>query len=223
MMQHWTHEQWIAFYGIVTAGCAALALLGLAVRSVRGWTAPAHGAYADSTVVRRVDPRPTLALAAARGPRITDAQVLEHERRWRAAVAWDRPTEVLEHLAPGPGSLTDLAAAGPGELKRIVHADLIDPDVHAWFVEVFDRPAHTPHRDEALELDEGGALTRFRAALDPAMRKAHLWEIQGRGHAGHDSARQILDHWRAGTDTGAWPVVVPIGGQLPDESVLVSA
>lgn len=209
--ESWEPSQWVAFAGLLTAGLAALALLILAVRSVRAWRTP------TTYYARRPDPRPTLALAAER-VRVSGTDVLGY--RWspidfgypdNGVIVVD-PTDVAEHLAAGPGSLTDLAAITHGMLERI---ELVDDVVHRWFVEAFDRPAHVPGRDEARELDEGGALTRFRAGIESAMRTAHLWEIQGRGVAGHDSARMALDHWRAGTATGEWAIVPPVGGRLP--------
>lgn len=214
----WTPSQWVAFAGLLTAGLSALSLLTLAARSVRAWRTP-QTYYAQRPVAR-----PTLALAAER-VRVSGTDVLGY--RWNperyGATAIDfgypdndvivvDPTDVAEHLASGAGSLTDLAATGPGLLERV---ELVDAETRRWFVEAFDRPAHVPGRDEAGELDEGGVLTRFRAAVESSMRTAHLWEIQGRGHAGHDSARMTLDDWRAGTCTGEWPMVPPVGGLLP--------
>lgn len=194
-MPHWTSEQWYAFTGILTAGLAAVALLAMAVRAVRGWTAPAH-AYA----VCGPAPRPTLALAARRAsvPTLQPAPL--------EVIRIDPlPADVAEHVAPGPGSITSLLREEGHCAPRVDSA--IDPDVRRWFAEAFDRPAHAPLRDEAGILDEGGVLTRFRAAVEPAMRTAHLWEIQGRGVNGHTSARQVLDRWRIDTPTGEYPLV----------------
>jgi len=232
-MHAWTQDQWIAFCALSAAGVALVALAALAIRAVRGWTAPAHapaGAFglyyvADAPERQRQATVWKYAPAAAieagyPRPRYTDADAEDFKRRWREAQATrphalavlDDSPEVVEHLAPGPGSLTALRDVGPGVL------DDLDRDFREstaqWLADLLDRPAHVPARDEARELDEGGVLTRFHTAIEGAMRKAHLWEIQGRGVAGHDSARMTLDHWRAGTDTGAWPVVVPIGGTL---------
>lgn len=235
MITTWTHDQWVAFAAILAAGVGALGLAALAIRHVRAWTAPAG---VDAVLSRReialrhargwaleagYEPRPTLQLAAQR---ITNDELDESRARWQAIHAADAtatlaphvdPTgdEITAHLAPGPGSLTDLAEVGPGAIVRITHADLIDPEVHRWFAEAFDRPAHVPKRTEAAPLDEGGVLTRFHTATEAAFRKARRWEIEGRGLNGHTSGRTMLDAWRAGTDTGAWPVVVPVGGRLP--------
>lgn len=121
-------------------------------------------------------------------------------------IAVDPTADVLAHVAPGPGSLTTLAEVGQGSLITITHADLVDPEVAAWFVDVFDRPAHTPARDEAREVDDGGVLTRFHIALEPAMRTARLWSM--RGHAGHGptaSRWADLDRWRIDCPTGEYP------------------
>lgn len=216
-MQQWTADQWAAFCGVTAAGLAAVALLGLAVRTVRGWTAPAHAYLAPRPALR-----PTVQLAARRAPAwaieaygvpLTEAIARTHlaaarQRALTAATTPDLPAAdiaVLAHLAEGPGSLASLAAVGEGSLVRV---ELVDRETRDAFAFAFDRPAHTPTRDEAGIIDDGGVLTRFHAAIEASMRKARLWEIQGRGVAGHDSARQALDHWRIDTPTGEYPLVV---------------
>jgi hypothetical protein len=220
----WTTPQWILFGGVTAVGLGALGLLGLAVHAVRGWTAPAT--YRTTTPA----PRPSLQLATER---MTDADMADFEQRWRDSKArateawrlpvvvlderggtalWTHPTEVLEHLAPGAGSLATLAEVGEGCLQRV---ELVDPEVARWFAEAFDRPAHAPARDEAGVVDPGGVLAQFQAAIEPIMRTVKLWEIQGRGNAGVESARQALDHWRMDYPTGGWPTVPPVGGRLP--------
>lgn len=99
-------------------------------------------------------------------------------------VVVDPTAEILEHLAEGPGSLATLASVGEGSLTR---AELVDADVKAWFAEVFD-----------VVLDD------FRTAMEPAMRTARLWELQGLGNHGAALAR-----WRINTPTGEYPIVTP--------------
>lgn len=123
--------------------------------------------------------------------------ILNASRRWSATatmalvagpvaapvVTVDPTGDVLDHIAPGPGSLTTLAEVGEGRLITITRDDLVDPEVAQWFVDALDRPVHIPGRDEARVVDEGGVLTRFHIAMEPAMRTARLWSI--RGHADH--------------------------------------
>lgn len=189
MFTVWTQDQWIAFLAITTAGLSALGLAVLAARAVRSW--------APTTVdLRRIAPRgyavrPTVALAARRVP----------------LPAWAFEPTVLEHVAPGPGSLASLREVGPGTL--VAGDPPVAPDVAAWFVEAFDRPAHVPTPTEAGTLDEGGVLTRFHAAMDAPMRTARLWLIRAEGLNGHTSARQQLNEWRVNTPTGEYAMIAP--------------
>jgi hypothetical protein len=113
---------------------------------------------------------------------------------WRTAhVVVDPTTDLLDvtaHVAPGPGSLTSLREVGPGTLTAI--EPLVDDEVAAWFAAAFDP-----------------LLNEFRIAIEPAMRKAHLWELRGydAGRGAAPSARAVLDHWRMDTPTGEWPLV----------------
>ncbi len=217
----WTTDQWIAFTGVTVAGLAAGVLLAVAVHAFRSWTASAtYRATGDPA-------RPSLILAAER--HMTEAEMKDFEHRWyeardRANVgqridmlddsthAWlaapaplvidPTAAEIAEHLAPGPGSLTSLAEVEGHATERV---ELVDPEVARWFADAFDRPAHTPGRDEAREVDEGGALARFHAAIEPAMRTARLWRV--RGEEGPGVGRRMLNDWRIGTETGEWPII----------------
>lgn len=215
----WSTSQWIAFCGLLVAGLSALGLFAIAIRTVRGWTAPAHPTFVDGPA-----PRPTLALAAQR---IANGRLELSAAQWRAAdsagltvtiaptvdpTAELLPGDVAEHLAEGPGSLVSLQRV---EGSIVAAEPPVDPIVHGWFVEAFDRAAHVPARSEAAPLDEGGVMTRWHTAIEPLMRTARLWEIQGRGVNGHTSGRQLLDRWHVDTPTGGWPIVPPIGGRLP--------
>lgn len=60
-MINWTQDQWVAFGGLVLAGCCALGLAALAIHAVRGWTAPAYSqgprhAYRAELVTIAYDP-----------------------------------------------------------------------------------------------------------------------------------------------------------------------
>lgn len=201
MITNWTQDQWYGFIGFAISGLAALALIAMAVherrrrrehdevdRLLASWRAePVH---VWTTPARVLPTRPYV---------LRPVGALHH---------YDQPAmplDVIEHIAPGPGSLASLAAAGEGSLTRV---ELHDAEVVQWMAELFDRPAHVPLRDEAQEVDEGGLLTRFHAAIEPAMRKARLWEIQGRGVAGVSSARMALDHWRIESPTGEYPLLL---------------
>lgn len=215
----WSVRQWYAFGGVTLAGLGAIGLLTIAVRTVRGWTAPAT--YRDPALAH-VRPRPSLELAERRHVVVTPGDFEDFAKRFRAATrgpddgtyAWmtDRPDEaqrlipvidptgeVLEHMAPGPGSLTSLAAAGPGSLTR---AELVEPEVRDGFAFTFDRPAYAPARHEAGVRDEGGVFARFEAAIGPAMATAAQWLAQGR-----TPAQQALDEWRIYSPTGEMPII----------------
>lgn len=214
----WSVRQWYAFGGVTLAGLGAIGLLTIAVRTVRGWTAPAT--YRDPGLAH-VRPRPSLELTERRmvssppgpfaGTRFAVSSVVPPDDR---TYAWmtDRPDEVqrlipvidptgevLEHMAPGPGSLTSLAAAGPGSLTR---AELVEPEVRDGFAFTFDRPAYAPARHEAGVRDEGGVFARFEAAIGPAMATAAQWLAQGR-----TPAQQALDEWRIYSPTGEMPII----------------
>ncbi len=221
----WTTDQWIAFTGTTVAGLAAVALLIVAFRTIRGWTAPA-------TYRTIGDPaRPSLIPPAER--HMSEAEITDFERRFkesaaRADSAWKSTlladsthawlagpelADIAEHLAPGPGSLTSLAGVEGHATERV---ELIDPEVAQWFADAFDRPASnntiTPP-DGGQAYDDGGILTQFRAALEPAMRTARLW--RARGEEGPGIGRRMLNDWRIDTPTGEWPHIVPAIGPLP--------
>lgn len=146
--------------------------------------------------------------------------ILDASRTWSATAAMalvagpvaapvitvDPTGDVLDHVAPGPGSLTTLAEVGEGCLIAITHADLVDPEVAQWFVDALDRPVHIPGRNEAREVDEGGVLTRFHIAMEPAMRTARLWSMRGHADHGPTASRWAdLDRWRIDCPTGEYP------------------
>lgn len=203
----WTTEQWISFLGFVVAGLAALGLAGVGISAARARRAERRE-VAALIAGWRATPSHTVAILA--GPTRPLPVVLPpHPLPTPPPPVVDPTGEILEHIAPGPGSLSSLAVVGEGSLTRVDRTDLVDADVRRWFVEAFDRPAHVPAPDEARVLDEGGVLTRWRAAVEPAMRTAHLWDIRGRGNGGVQSARQALDHWRIECPTGEIPLVEP--------------
>jgi len=210
MNWQWDAAQWSAFLAITAIGLLGLAAAALAIRTVRGWTAPA------TYRAPAARPRPSLQLAERRPllPEERQALVWQHapggaieagyaplrpgeapvvfgatDEQWLRDLHVDPTGEVAEHFAPGAGSLTTLREVGEGSLAAAEPS--VDPDVHAEFERVF----------AALFAD-------FRVAIEPAMRTAHLWEIRGRGHNGVlSSARRALDEWRINTPTGEWPMV----------------
>lgn len=190
MIPTWTQDQWYGFIGFTISGLAALALLAMAVRERR--RKREHAEVQRLMASWRATPSHAIVLR----PALTS-------RRQYITTSAAAPIDIIEHIAPGPGSLTSLAATGEGSLVRV---ELHDAEVVRWLADLFDRPAHVPLRDEAQEVDEGGLLTQFHAAIEPAMRKARLWEIQGRGVAGVSSARMALDHWRIESPTGEYPL-----------------
>lgn len=195
MIKDWTFDQWMMFGCFTVAGLAALGLVALVVRDqLRRHRAERErqaqvvsdilGRWQASASRRAVLLPPATTMALVAGP---VAQPLPAH----APVVVDPTAELVdiaEHLAPGPGSLTTLAEAGEGSVIRITHDDLIDPTVAKWFDESFGR-----------------IVADFRTAVEPAMRTARLWEIQGRGHHGVlGAARAGLDHWRMECPTGEW-------------------
>lgn len=194
----WTTDQWIMFGCFTVAGLGGLGLIGMWISGTRARRTE-HADVARLIAGWRATPSMTLALVTG-----TPATPLTP----RALIGHVDPTgELFEHLAPGAGSLTTLAAVGEGSLTRA--APTVDADVAAWFAEAFDRPAHAPGRAEAGVLDEGGVFTRFHAALEPAMRKARLWELQGASleHGGSASHWATLAHWRIESPTGEYALI----------------
>lgn len=207
----WTTDQWTAFTGASVAGIAALVLLGMAVHTVRSWTAPATYRAALARTSTRPPPS-VLVLAESGGTAAWTHELpppLPSVRTWVDVRADLYPlvvdptgAELAEHLAPGAGSLATLAEVGEGSLTRV---ELIDPEVARWFADAFDRPAHDPGRAEAGTVDEGGVLARFQVAIEPAMRTARLWRV--RGKEGPGVGHRALNDWRINCPTGEWPLV----------------
>ena len=176
-MEYWTHQQWGVFVTVVAAGLLAALLAPVAVR-VRADLVRRRRA---NTVVprHRVPPR----LAALYPPYAVP--VIPGE------VMPDGPQlidEIEAHLAAGPGSLVSLREVGPGSVVPV--EPVVDPDI------AFAVGAAIDH-----------ALDAFRCAIEPSMRTARLWMLQG----GETYARQELFAWHIKTDTGEWPMVVPRG------------
>lgn len=100
----------------------------------------------------------------------------------------DRPTDelpdVAEHVAPGPGSLATLREVGPGAIAPV--EPLVDADIREALGEALDR-----------------AVLEFRTAVEPAMRKARLWTLQG----GETYAVNALRTWHIMEITGEYPLV----------------
>lgn len=204
MISNWNSDQWNAFAGFAVMGLAALALVAVGVYNVRRRRHAAREVaeliaqlHADRAHRARPVPDPddrplaTLAtLAALTSPTVPllAGPVAEPLAPPLPLPVVDPTGQVLEHLAPGPGSLTSLAAAGEGSLDGPV--ELIDAEVSAQFADVFERWQRS-----------------VDAALAPAMLVAVRWAIEGRmaGVAGRGS----LDGWRAGTETGEWQLVEP--------------
>lgn len=196
----WTADQWIEFACFTAAGLAGLGLIALWIRDRR------RGAVRTGAIA--IDPTHPYA--------VHDCNLhADPVRAWRIeaghidVVPLYADDPVAEHLAAGPGSLTTLREQEERDtLIRITHADLIDPEIAERFAFAFDRPAHAPGRTEASVIDEGGIMVRFEVALEPAMRTARLWLLQGQSeHRGGASARAELDRWRINTPTGEYALV----------------
>lgn len=192
----WSGPQWLLFGGFVCMGTGLLGLLWLAAQRIAGSAQrrradlPAFESFAAEW--QRVRYQPARILPA--GPYVEP----------RTGELLD---DITAHLAPGPGSLTSLRDTGEGQIVRVTHADIVAPEVEAAFAFVFDRPAYSPRCDEAGIIDDGGVLTRFHIAIEAAMRKARLWEIQS--HADHRGAAGLwaqLDDWRIFSPTGELPI-----------------
>jgi hypothetical protein len=194
LLPSWTAHQWGLFTSLTMIGLGLLLAAGVIVHRMRWnaaemavirarWDAAQRG---DNDELRRLNdfgPAPAMALVAGTVAMPLYANDPPHV---------DPTVELLEvaaHVAPGPGSLTSLREVGPGALTAAEPA--IDPEVAAWF-------------DAALD----PILDDFRAILEPAMRKARLWELRGyAGQGAAPSARAALDAWRINTPTGEWPLV----------------
>jgi len=174
VFNNWTTDQWNAFAGFTVAGLAALALLALSLAAVRRRRVE-HREVAELIAAWRATPSHTVAIVAGPMPRELPLPVVD-------------PTgAVLEHLAPGPGSLTDLAVA-EGSLTRVEQSDLIDPEVSAWFDAMAERWQRS-----------------VDTALAPAMLVAVTWAIEGA--AAGVAGRVAADAWRADCPTGEYPLV----------------
>lgn len=179
----WTTSQWVAFGGTSVAGLCALALIGMAIHAYRSWTMSAVSAL--HTVPPAGPMRPTIHATVRRLPA---GAVLG---------AWVDPQSAAGTAAieAGPAAIA-ATPPRPDLLTSAERAAQLDDWIHASSAELHN----------ALN----AALADFRAAVEPAMRKARLWELRGEGgHGGGASARVELAHWRMDTPTGEYPMIVP--------------
>lgn len=205
-MQHWTPEQWAAFTLVTGIGLCAIAAITAAVRAVRGWTAPAPLRRTQAPM-----PRPTLARAADRAAldahwRI-DSLNAEARERHNAALTGEY-TVIDPGLEVDPQSDAGTAAieAGPAAIAAVEPDGGLLTSSERLELEAAWINAGTADLEAALER----ALADFRAAVEPAMRKARAWELRGEeGHGAAPSARVALAHWRIDTPTGEYPLVRP--------------
>lgn len=184
----WDGPRWLLFAGLVCLGTGLLGLLWLAAQRL---AATARRRRADLLAYesfvsqwQRVRHQPARILPAP--PRTPEFE------------------QLAAHLAPGAGSLATLAAVGEGSLTRV---ELVDSETRDAFAFAFDRPAYSPSLRDAGTIDAGGVLTQFHIAIEAAMRKARLWEIQS--HADHRGAAGLwaqLDDWRIFSPTGELPI-----------------
>jgi hypothetical protein len=135
---------------------------------------------------------------------------------------------VLEHVAPGPGSLSSLAQVGAGSLITITHADLVDPEIERRFAVVFDRRVRTLDPGEEGPAEAGdGIMPAFEAAIEPSMRKARLWLLQANAeHRGLASAWAAVESLQMAIlgPTGEYPILTDPKYAAADlaEALLVS-
>lgn len=185
----WTESQWIVFAGLSVAGLSALGLAAIAIRTVRGWRAPAT----YRTTAYSAAPRPSLVLAQRRArynpePHMGALIATAYETADHEALALVIDPLALAHLQPGPGSISSIlqeeGVFGPRD-------EDIDPDL----IETFGRWAVERQRD----ID-----TRFA----PSMLKAITWAIEG-AIAGVDSAAALdaWHSWHTRAETSEWPLV----------------
>jgi len=180
-MTNWTMDQWITFAGFTVAGLAGLTLICLAISHIRARRSE-HAEVERLMASWRATPSHTIAMIALpAGPMRLPLHDCDPYPPLDA--------DVIEHVAPGAGSLATLREVGEGCLTAA--EPRVDPEVAAWFAEVFD-----PMFDE------------FRTAMEPHMRKVRLWELRGQaGYGGSASARAELDRWRINTPTGEYALV----------------
>jgi hypothetical protein len=112
-MEFWTQEQWIAFTGLSVSGVAAVVLLTMGLRAMRGWTAPAPLRLAPAHAMPRTvhmtawtDPMRTDyadpgigSLSSIRAVSADPALVTEHERA-AAEDAWVHEYDDLSGRTP---------------------------------------------------------------------------------------------------------------------------
>lgn len=186
-MQQWTPEQWAVFTVTIAAGVIAATLVAV-LRRAR-WTPPAL------LRARGPAPRPTVVRAQVR---MTDAEVDAFKERWRAM--YDSGTPVAQWLDPMRADFTD---PGIGALSSI-QIMTVDPtlktstelraETDAWVNAYADLSFAMPETAQAAE--------DMRITLEPVLRKARRWLIQG-GEGG--AGRKGLADWRIGTATGEYP------------------
>lgn len=231
-MSNWTDQQWGAFTGLTIAGLSAVCLLIVALRIIRGWTAPAvyRSAGAPSS------PRPTVTLteqrrtvAARHAPAMAIAagydeqfgEVGEHGATWAYDVSGE--LRIIRDVPAVPFKPLDPRSIDPEYLATVavpiehdpMKIDYTEPGIGALAslrAEPEDDTLRTPSEIAAAEhawihaddAEISGIVARFeRRAL--ARIDAAVAELLA-DLPGHD----LLDAWRIDLPTGEYPVVLPL-------------
>jgi hypothetical protein len=171
-----SYEYWTPAQWAAFAAVATLGVIGVLA---------AAGAL-RATNARAATPQPLRAVGEGT---ITAGQLQALRERWAHAVA--EPARVLDAAPVQAWEWDDEQRPDP-ELDTSAERNARE---WAW-VHAYDGTRHAAA--DALD----AALADFRIAVEPAMRKARLWEIRGQA----SQPRRELDHWRIDTPTGEWPM-----------------
>lgn len=232
-MSNWTNQQWTAFTGLTIAGLSAVGLLIIALRVIRGWTAPAVYRLAGAPP----SPRPTVtlteqrrAVAARHAPALAiaagyDEQFGGREATWAYDVSGELriigdvpavPFKPLDPRSVDPEYLATVAVPIEHDPMKI---DYTEPGIGALTslrAEPDDETLRTPSEIAAAEhawihaYDDGAAaiVERFErralARVDAAVAKL-LADLPG---------RDLLDAWRIDEPTGEYRVILPLSSDV---------